>query len=76
MKNEKREGHYKDKYGNWQPDRRRAKDRRNMGRPYPLDHERRKMFRRLRDRETFEKDHKAMIDEALDDFAEEHGGHL
>ena len=71
-----REGYYKDKYGNWKADRRRSNDRRGGSGHFPLEHERRKLFRRLRDREIYEKDHKAMIEEALEDFAEEHDGHL
>jgi len=72
-----REGYYKDRYGRWQRDRRGGGDRRGMGaKSFPLEHERRKMFRRKADRELLEKDHRAMIEEALDDFAEEHNGHL
>ncbi len=79
MSNEEiREGFYKDKYGRWQKDRRQGKDRRMtaIGESYPLQHERRVMFRRKVDREVLEKDHQTMIREALDDFAEDHGGHL
>ncbi len=76
MKDEIRPGYYKDKYGNWKPDRRIDNDRRHARGQFPLDHERRKMFRRKADRELLNKDHKAMIEEALEDFAEEHGGHL
>ena len=76
MTEEIREGFYKDKYGRWQRDRRNARDRRAIGDAFPLQHERRKMFRRKVDREILKKDHRAMIDDALDDFAEEHGGHL
>ena len=73
-----REGFYKDKYGQWQKDRRLGRDRRGhaIGRTFPLQHERRKMFRRKADREILEKDHRAMIREALDDFAEDHGGRV
>ncbi len=73
-----REGFYKDKYGRWQNDRRQARDRREgmIGKAFSLEHERRKMYRRRTDREILEKDHQARIREALDDFAEEHGGHL
>lgn len=70
-----REGYYKDKYGRWQQDRRGGGDRRGS-KAFPLAHERRKMFRRKADREQLEKDHHIMIEEALGDFAEEHGGHL
>jgi hypothetical protein len=34
------------------------------------------MFRRKVDRQLLEKDHRFMIREALDDFAEEHGGQV
>ena len=36
------------------------------GEAFPLEHERRGMFRRKVDREILEKDHQAMIREALD----------
>ena len=71
-----REGYYKDKYGRWQQDRRSGRDRRTLHKAYPLDHERRSLFRRKADRELLEKDHRAMIDDALEDFAEEHKGRL
>lgn len=71
-----REGYYKDKYGRWQRDRRAGSDRRAIGKPFPLEHERRKLFRRKQDREILEKDHREQIKDALEDFAEEHGGHL
>lgn len=70
-----REGYYKDKYGEWQADRRSSKDRRS-GKSHLLDHERRKHFRRKVDRELLNKDHRAMIEDALEDFAAEHGGRL
>jgi hypothetical protein len=77
MTNEEfREGFYKDKYGRWQKDRRTGSDRRAVDNTHPLQHERRRMFRRKVDREILEKDHRTMINEALDDFANEHGGHL
>ena len=72
-----REGFYRDKYGRWQPDRRKSNDRRaGIGKSFALEHERRGMFRRKADRELFEKDHRAEIDDALRDFAEDHDGHL
>ncbi len=71
---EHRSGYYKDEFGNWQPDRRQA-SRRSSG-AFPFDHEQRKQFRRKADLELFETDHKQMIREALEDFAEEHDGHL
>ena len=76
MAKEIREGYYKDRYGNWQGDRRGAQDRRGHSSQYPLDHEHRKMYRRKADRELLTKDHKVMIEEALEDFAEDHDGHL
>lgn len=70
-----RVGHYKDKYGNWHPDRRAGTDRRNTLGSEPRNHERRKMFRRKADRELLCQD-RELIDEALEDFAEKHQGHL
>jgi hypothetical protein len=71
-----RTGYYKDRYGRWQKDRRAGGDRRDVGKAFPLDHERRRMYRRKADREVLEKDHREMIESALEDFAEEHEGHL
>ncbi len=71
---EHRSGYYKDEFGNWQPDRRQASRRSSTA--FPFDHEQRKQFRRKADLELFETDHKQMIKEALEDFAEEHDGHL
>lgn len=71
---EHRSGYYKDEFGNWQPDRRQASRRSNGA--FPLAHEQRKQFRRKADQELYETDHKQMIKEALEDFAEEHDGHL
>lgn len=70
------EGHYKDRYGRWQRDRREGGDRRrDVKGEYPVERERRKVFRRKADRERYEEDHRVMIEEALDDFAAEHDGH-
>ena len=71
-----RQGFYKDRYGRWQKDRRSGRDRRTSNRSFPVQHERRTMFRRKADRETIERDHREMIQDALDEFAEGHGGHL
>jgi len=71
---EHRPGYYKDEFGNWQQDRRKS-NRRSAG-AFPFDHEQRKHFRRKADRELFETDHKQMIREALEDFAEEHDGRI
>lgn len=67
-------GFYLDVDGNLQPDRRKTPDRRRGANRGMRQHDLRKFFRRKADRELFEKDHKAMIEEALEDFAEEHGG--
>ena len=73
---EKRPGFYKDRHGEWQPDRRKG-DRRAPRANAGDDGERRQYYRRKADREYLEsQDHKAMIKEALEDFAEEHDGHL
>lgn len=69
---EHRPGYYMDEFGNWQPDRR--KRNRRSATAFPFEHEQRKQFRRKADRELYEKDHKRMINEALEDFAEEHDG--
>ncbi len=68
---------WQDESGVWRAERRSGIDRRALapseGEQYK---ESRKAFRRRVDREVYERDHKAMIKEALEDFAEEHGGHL
>ncbi len=70
-----RPGFYKDKYGRWQVDRRAGGDRRAAAhKPHSYDHDRRKLYRRKADRELLELDHRQMIEDALEDFAEEHGG--
>ena len=69
-----REGYYQDKYGRWHKDRRRGPDRRM--RTAAREHDRRVMFRRKADRELLEKDHREMIEDALDDFAAEHDGQV
>ena len=70
-------GHWQDESGNQHAERRGSIDRRSLqGSESEQYKERRKLFRRRADREIYERDHKAMIREALEDFAEEHGGHL
>lgn len=69
-------GYYLDAEGQLRPDRRRGFDRRVLRREEASHHEQRKYFRRQADRELYERDHKAMIKEALEDFAEDHGGRL
>jgi hypothetical protein len=72
---EQREGYYRDETGQWRFDRRKT-DRRRQRAQHPDARERRREFRRRADREVYERDHKQMIEEALQDFAEEHEGHL
>ena len=74
MNQEHRPGYYRDQNGKWQKDRRKT-GRRNSAQ-MPMDHERRKFFRRKEDQELLERDHKPMIDAALEEFAEDHDGHL
>jgi hypothetical protein len=76
MSEEHRPGYYKDRYGRWQKDRRSGTDRRATGKSFPLDHERRRMYRRKADREILETDHREMIESALEDFAEKHEGRI
>ncbi len=71
MSEHSRSGFYRDTAGAWQPDRRSGKDRRAAG-DSKAYHELRKNFRRKADRELYERDHKTMIKEALDEFAAEH----
>jgi hypothetical protein len=70
-----REGYYQDKNGNWLKDRRKAVDRRTPDGPHNHHEERRVFTRRITDG-ILKRDHKHMIEEALDDFAAEHDGHL
>jgi hypothetical protein len=67
-----RSGFYRDSTGNWQPDRRSGRDRRAQQVDSAAYREQRKFFRRKADRELYERDHKEMIREALDEFAAEH----
>lgn len=67
---------WQDESGVWHVERRSGTDRRATQTDGELHREKRKAFRRRVDRELFERDHKTMIKEALEDFAEEHGGHL
>lgn len=76
MSDELHPGYYRDAAGNWQEDRREAFERRSLARLAVLGHERRKYFRRQADRELLQKDHKIEIEEALEDFAEDHDGRL
>ena len=70
-------GHWQDEQGNHHVERRTGVDRRLFqGTESEQYKEKRKIYRRKADREIYERDHKTMIREALEDFAEEHGGHL
>jgi len=73
MAEEVRLGYYKDRYGRWHKDRRSGQDRR-AGNDHG-GHERRKLYRRKADREQYEQD-KAAIEDALEEFASEHDGHV
>ncbi len=72
MDEEIRPGYYKDKDGVWQKDRRRQPDRRRRDVPFS-HHDRRIMYRRKTDQAIMEREAKMQIEEALQDFAEEHG---
>ncbi len=76
MSDEVRPGFYLDAEGNWQVDRRSGTDRRATAPSTDHNHERRGLFRRQADRDLYRTDHKLMIEEALEDFAETHDGHL
>lgn len=76
MAQDNQRGFYVDRYGNLQTERRANPDRRAGTVKDRVGTERRRLFRRQVDREIFERDHKIAIKEALEDFAEEHGGHL
>ena len=74
MRKDNQSGHFLDQDGKLQPDRRSGVDRRLVS--GAETHELRRIYRRKADRELYERDHKPMIKEALEDFAEEHDGHL
>jgi len=77
MSSEQRQGQWQDGLGQWHLERRGGIDRRSLqGADNEQYKERRKFFRRKLDHDVVERDHKSMIKEALEDFAEEHGGHL
>jgi len=73
VENETRPGHFKDKEGNWQKERRKQPDRRRPGPSIP-PHDRRLFYRRKTDAEIRDRDAKNQIEEALEDFTEEHEG--
>ena len=68
-------GFFYDHLGDLKEDRRNNADRRGKVHKDVAERERRKFFRRKVDRTIYEKEHKAMIEEALEDFAEEHDNH-
>ena len=72
MLHEEKPGYYLDHEGNWQRDRRSGGDRRAMGSARKADERRRNAGRRKADEEFTEREHRAMIEDALADFAEEH----
>jgi hypothetical protein len=64
-------GFFEDHSGEWQQERRKGGDRRK--RNIPFDHEeRRRGSRRHTDEAITEREHKEMIEEALEEFAAEH----
>ena len=70
-----RPGYYQDQNGVWQVDRRKTGDRRGLRKE--LHHrDRRQMSRRKADQEFLERDQREMIEDALNDFAAEHEGHI
>lgn len=70
MDDETRPGFYRDADGVWQPDRRRAPDRRRRAVFYG-HHDRRAYFRRKTDLAILDREAKLEINDALADLAEE-----
>ena len=68
MAPEQRDGYYRDRTGEWQRDRRTLQDRR-AAKAQDGDQERRARGRRKADLIDVDREHKEMIDEALEDFA-------
>jgi hypothetical protein len=65
-------GYYRDRDGNLKRDRRQRADRRGPNARAGGDGDRRFQPRRAADREFVEREHHAMIEEALAEFADEH----
>lgn len=65
-------GFYRDGEGRLKRERRHRTDRRNSDSRSSADGDRRYQLRRAADREFIEREHHAMIEEALAQFAEEH----
>jgi hypothetical protein len=71
VEEELRPGFFRDKEGQWKPDRRASDDRRGRPGSFP-HHDRRLHYRRKTDREIMEREARTQIEEALEDFAAEH----
>lgn len=65
-------GYYRDRDGNLKRDRRYRTDRRSTTSRAGGDGDRRHKPRRAADRDFVEREHHAMIEEALAEFADEH----
>ena len=74
MSNSIPEGFFKDSDGNLLQDRRGQSQERRLNRKEFSDGDRRNRMRRASDNATLEKEHQQQIEEALEDFAEEHDG--
>lgn len=72
MSNSIPEGFYKDAAGNLQQDRRGKSEERRLNRKEFSDGDRRNRMRRASDNAFLEKEHQQQIDDALENFAEEH----
>jgi hypothetical protein len=66
------EGFFKDNDGNLQQERRGKSQERRLNRKEVADGDRRNRMRRVSDEAFLEKEHHQQIEEALEDFAEEH----
>jgi hypothetical protein len=75
VSDEIRPGFYRDANGEWQRDRRVNPDRRKAHTPFP-HHDRRLAGRRKADREFMEREHREMIEDALEEFAHERDRHV
>ncbi len=71
MSDQAKPGYYLDLNGEWQKDRRKKPDRRATS-PQADGDNRRRHARRASDREILDREHKAMIRDALDEFSAEH----
>lgn len=71
VENEAKAGFYKDNSGEWAQERRKDQDRRRNRVAHTDD--KREQKRRKSDREWESREHKKMVEDALEDFAAEHG---